>query len=63
MYTYMCTHMHTDTYVCVCVYINWALVVAQMVKNLPALQETQVRSLCLEDSLEKGMATHSGILA
>ena len=65
MYTYMCTHMHTDTYicVCVCVYINWALVVAQMVKNSPALQETQVRSLCLEDSLEKGMATHSGILA
>jgi len=37
--------------------------VAQMVKNLPKIQETQVRSLGWEDSLEKGMATHSGILA
>ena len=31
--------------------------------NLPAMQEMQVRSLRLEDPLEKGMATHSGILA
>ena len=37
--------------------------VAQMVKNLPAMQETQVRSLGQEDPLEKGMATHSSILA
>ena len=37
--------------------------VAQMVKNLPAMQETWVRSLGLEDSLEEGMATHSSILA
>ena len=37
--------------------------VAQMVKNLPAVQETWVRSLGQEDSLEKGMATHSSILA
>ena len=36
---------------------------AQTVKNLPAMQETQVRSLDLEDPLEKGMATHSNILA
>ena len=36
---------------------------AQMVKNLPAVRETQVRSLGREDSLEKGMATHSSILA
>ena len=36
---------------------------AQMVKNLPAMQETQVRSLEQEDSLEKGMATHFSILA
>ena len=35
---------------------------AQMVKNLPAMQETQVRSLGQEDSLEKGMATHFSIL-
>ena len=34
-----------------------------MVKNLPAMQETWVRSLGREDSLEKGMATHSSILA
>ena len=36
---------------------------AQTVKNLPAVQETQVRSLGLEDPLEKGMAVHSSILA
>ena len=36
---------------------------AQTVKNLPAMQETQVRSLGWEDTLEKGMATHSSILA
>ena len=35
--------------------------VAQMVKNLPAMQETWVRSLGREDPLEKGMATHSSI--
>ena len=37
--------------------------VAQIVKNLPAMQETQVQLLGQEDSLEKGMATHSSILA
>ena len=36
---------------------------AQTVKNLPAMQETQVRSLGWDDPLEKGMATHSSILA
>ena len=36
---------------------------AQTVKNLPAMQETQVQSLGQEDPLEKGMATHSSILA
>ena len=35
----------------------------QMVKNLPAMQETRVCSLGQEDPLEKGMAIHSGILA
>ena len=34
-----------------------------MVKNMPAMQETWVQSLGQEDSLEKGMATHSSILA
>ena len=37
--------------------------VAQMVKNLPAVQDTQVQSLGREDLLEKEMATHSSILA
>ena len=36
---------------------------AQTVKNLPVMWETQVLSLGQEDSLEKGMATHSSILA
>ena len=44
---------------------SWRLfhLVAQMVQNQPAMQETQVRSLGQEDSLEKGMAIHSSILA
>ena len=37
--------------------------VAQMVKNPPAMRETWVRSLGWEDALEEGMATHSSILA
>ena len=36
---------------------------AQMVKNLPAMQETWVQSLGWEDPVEEGMATHSSILA
>ena len=36
---------------------------AQTIKNLPAMQETLVPSLGQEDSLEKGIATHSSILA
>ena len=39
-----------------------ASLVAQMVKNPPAMQETQVQFLGWEDPLEKGMATHSSIL-
>ena len=41
----------------------WASLVAQAVKNLPVIQETQVQSLGWEDPLEKGMETHSSILA
>ena len=41
---------------------SWASLVAQMVKNLPAMQEAWVRSLDWEDPLEEGMATHSSIL-
>ena len=43
--------------------VRWAFLVAQSVKNLPAMQETRVQSLSWEDPLEKEMATHSSILA
>ena len=52
IYTYI-THTHTET---------WASLVAQIVKNLPAMRETQVPSLGQEDPLEKGMAIHSSSL-
>ena len=42
--------------------INTNSLVAQTVKNLPAMQETQVLSMGWEDPLEKGMGTHSSIL-
>ena len=42
---------------------SWASLVAQLVKNSPAMQETWVQSLGWEDPLEKGKATHSSILA
>ena len=41
----------------------WASLVAKLVKNSPAMRDTWVRSLGWEDPLEKGKATHSGILA
>ena len=46
-----------------CDLILGASLVSQMVKTLPAMQETQVRFLGWEDLLEKGMASHSSILA
>ena len=42
---------------------SWASLGAQLVKNLPTMQETYVRSLGWEDLLEKGKATHSSVLA
>ena len=42
---------------------SWASLVAQLVKNQPAMRETWVRSLGWEDPLEKGKAAHSSILA
>ena len=45
------------------IYLHKFVLVAQLVKNLPAMQETQVQNLGQEDLLEKGMATHSSILA
>ena len=41
----------------------WASLVAQLIKNLPAMRETWVQSLGWKDRLEKGKATHSSILA
>jgi len=55
-------NLHTyflKTYLC----FNWASFSAQLVKNLPTMQETWVRSLGQEDDLEKEMETHSSILA
>ena len=43
--------------------LMWASLVAQLVKNLPAMWETWVQSLGWEDPLEKGKATHSSVLA
>ena len=48
---------------CLPLIICGAFLVAQMVKNLSAMQETQVQTLSWEDPPEKGMATHSSILA
>ena len=45
------------------VYSKWASLIAQSVKNLPAMQKTRVQFLGQEDPLEKEMATHSSILA
>ena len=42
---------------------EWASLVAQMIKNLPTMQNTWVPSLGREDPLEKGMATYSSIMA
>ena len=56
IYIYTHTHTHTHTYI-------WASLVAQLVKNPPAMKQTWVRSLGQEDPREKGKATHSSILA
>ena len=56
-----------DTSLAVCHLLSiispWASLMGQMGKNLPAMQETWIQSLGWEDPLEKGMATHSSILA
>ena len=44
-------------------HFTWTSLVAQLVKNVPAMQDTWVRSLGWEDLLDKGKATHSRILA
>ena len=50
-------------YICIQIETFWASLVAQLVKNPPAMLETWVQSLSWEDPLEKGRATHSSILA
>ena len=45
------------------IFMEWASLVAQLVKNLPAMRDTWVPSLGWEDPLEEGMATHSSIPA
>ena len=50
-------------YLKTCIGIYWASLVAQRLKRLPPMQETQVRSLGRGDPLEKEMVTHSSILA
>ena len=56
----MCVYVYTHTYI----YLRGASsLVAQTVKNLPAMQETWVRSLGWEDPLEKEVTTHSRVLA
>ena len=42
---------------------SWAALMAQTVKDLPVMQETRVQNLGQEDPREKGMATHSSVLA
>ena len=63
--TYFYVHVSPciSTFVLMFSTMLWASLVAQMVKNLPAVQETQVQSLGQEDPLKKGMATHWSILA
>ena len=67
-------HIHTQNkslmtqkifsfYYNISLFTYFPVLMAQMVKNLPAMWETQVRSLGQEDPLEKGMAIHSSILA
>ena len=57
--------LSADDWVCIFVlFVVWrASLVAQLVRNLPAMWETWVQSLVWEDPLEKGTATHSSILA
>ena len=57
-------HLLSRDYVLIysCIFRAWASLLAQLVKNLPAMQETLVQILDGEDPLEKGEAAHSSIL-
>ena len=60
LHIHIYTRKHTHTYI---QDFLWASLVAQMVKNLLEMWETQIQSLDQEDPLEKGKAIHSSILA
>ena len=62
-YAFLNTHTRARTHTDRQTYILWASLVAQMVRNLPATQETWVQSSGWEDPLVKRMATHPSILA
>ena len=62
LYSPHCTFHSHDSFI-LQLEICASSLVAQLVMNLPAMQETWVQSLGWEDPLEKGMATHSSILA
>ena len=53
---------HSRVYIPHSPQLNWVFLIAQLVKNPPAMQETLVRFLSQEDPLEKGYAIHSSIL-
>ena len=55
--------LYTSFSACIYIHVYGASLVAQTVKNLPAMQETQVQSLSWEETLEKGMSTHSSTFA
>ena len=59
IYMYLLTYISLHIYI----YLPRASLIAQSVKNLPAIKETQVRFLGWEDPLEKEMATHSSVIA
>ena len=56
-------HFSTILLIGLTFHLDGISLVSQKVKNLPAMQETLIRSLGQEDPLEKGMVTHSSILA
>ena len=64
---YCCKYLQPNMAPCYKISLGWVIpgasLVAQRIKRLPAMQETQVRSLGWEDPLEKEMATHSSVLA
>jgi len=65
VYRYLLSRQVASDYIYIYIYILifWASLKAQMAKNLPTMQETQVWSLGQEDPLEEVMATHPSILA